>query len=895
MSMEIIDAKQAFLGWNKKNFEYFVSLFEPEQQSALTLLPLLLQTNNRLLPGYNGANTPAGVYGYLPDASVINEARKSHEKFRFDQLRPLKNTIIESVFLQRDILTESLTLWVVHIDKLKSDQFDILENKIARIQAWLKSRNLNVNSKLLTAKRLSKKSKPAAIFLDDFYHQSFLLAGKYPVWWLVPPEKEEGYEDFVKHIKTARFVNAEEFLDLGGLSGLVADDILKLAIKHAQDVYKAPDISFLRLLLLKQKQDVWPKIEGLAYQLKRDVYSGNKNTEQFFSHNIVFEALQASIEERLHKQSLNGDLSVSYSKLFALLSYYTKTASTSFLMSLSEDIDMRPRDVGVSEYLNFNKILFSEIQAVYIDFINQYNRQTQHKSESTKLISLAKNIQSFLSQDKSRVPVYITQDKTEFILDRALLKHNVETGKLDTWSIIMELDEGEEKIIAVFDDLITLIVWAWLNRIVDRSTQISIKCPKLLVKQTEAHYVLEVLIQNITPDVICNTPVRVFERPNKPLRSFLFFNLVAFEFQKKQIEAITREDDPLNFGDEAENLFASCEQLVINSWGDLHAQRYSGNDGVLQCLCDWTHHAPLSRTQVPQELKCFGYGSGESTFMAQRIDQVYEELIQFFYHQKNVDGCFIVRMGNDYYAVIAEQDNLQQNRIGHRQALYPYLEQTNTAFRSYALERLALPDSPLREILQRNKKDVIQVFFQTVNRACETWVLDEKGSLCHIRQDWFDRSGYVAHWLYVMRNIRNRLKKINYQDRELPALELFEVSRNRLGVMGFHPVGSEDVNKNRGFVDIQVEVEGDELGERISLICDGKRFGFDEYGDRVVTETVQYISAKLAGEGPLSVYVTDIKAPLRLYGVEDRDNIQVVHFLKYIRNIETMLNKLLYG
>ena len=35
------------------------------------------------------------------------------------------------------------------------------------------------------------------LFLDGFYTESFLLAGKYPVWWLIPPELELHHADFI--------------------------------------------------------------------------------------------------------------------------------------------------------------------------------------------------------------------------------------------------------------------------------------------------------------------------------------------------------------------------------------------------------------------------------------------------------------------------------------------------------------------------------------------------------------------------------------------------------------------------------------------------------------------------------------------------------------------------
>ena len=476
--MEVIEAKQGFLSWNEKNFDDYLSRLDPEQKSALKILPLLFQTNDRLLPGYSGPDAPAGIYGYLPNTSVINEAKTFHDKFRYNQERPLKITIIESIYLQHNVLNDEMNLWVLHVEKLRPEQLSDLRDKCEKIKTWLLSRNVHVSTSVSTVKRLLKKTSPPAIFLDSFYFQSYLLAGKYPVWWLVPPEKENDYDAFVDHIITAKFVNSQEFLNLGRLGGLNHDDVLKLAIKHARNVYKSPELSFLELLLLMRKQRVLPEVDGVASVIKKKIYSNKKNYDEYSTHNVVADVLIKELEVLSQERTENKNPVVSHFKMFGLLSCYSNTASRKMLKTLSGDYKVSTRDVGVSEYLDFNKVLFSEVGEVYALLLDKCNAKNKADNKDSKLASLSNNMRSFLSKGESRVPVFITQNKTEFILDRMLLKHNIENDISDSWSLIMQMNEGEEKTISVFNDLISLIIWAWLNRVADRSTQISISCPK---------------------------------------------------------------------------------------------------------------------------------------------------------------------------------------------------------------------------------------------------------------------------------------------------------------------------------------------------------------------------------------------------------------------------------
>ena len=404
---------------------------------------------------------------------------------------------------------------------------------------------------------------------------------------------------------------------------------------------------------------------------------------------------------------------------------------------------------------------------------------------------------------------------------------------------------------------------------------------------------LEVLIQQLDPGNLMSVQQQVFEQPSAPMRSLLFTNLMASEQYRHRMES-GAVADPLLY-EASDDLVVNCEQLIVNNWGDVHCRQYQGNQGVLQCLCEWTHHTELDCGMRPHGIRCFGYAAGISTFWAQRIAQVYEEMVQFFYDRNKISGSFIIRMGPEYFAVAAIEGLLQSTKIGDEVALYRFLERPNEDYGDYGLERYALAETPLRAIFERNKSDVVQIFYQVVNRQCYTWVLDEKGSLWREQQPWFDRSSYVAHWLYLLRNIRQRMKRINYQNRDLPAIEIHQINSNQLGGIDFHPLGAEAVTAERSFIDVQVSVVGEETGDMISLNCDGREFNYLEFQERVIPECVQYISARLAGEGRMPVYVTDIDVPLRLYGVNERDAIQVSHFLKYKRNIESRLNQLIYS
>ena len=68
------------------------------------------------------------------------------------------------------------------------------------------------------------------LLLDEFYRSSLLLTGRYPLWWLVPPEHESNDEEYVDELVANRKTDRDDFIDFGGLGDIPANEILDPAV-----------------------------------------------------------------------------------------------------------------------------------------------------------------------------------------------------------------------------------------------------------------------------------------------------------------------------------------------------------------------------------------------------------------------------------------------------------------------------------------------------------------------------------------------------------------------------------------------------------------------------------------------------------------------------------------
>jgi len=891
--LSVVDARDAYLSRNKQERQKLPSIIGEELGHYIRLLPLIFQINHKLLPGYIGIDTPAGIYAYKPDQETLDYARGLNNKFRYQQEGVIKNSSIDAMYFHRHLVDGATNCWLFYSLKLNEDQVRDLKAKAEKVSKWLLLRGFEVKFFCCSSGDFSNSDfRPEhinkEIFLDYFYSQSFLMAGKYPVWWLVPPDKEENYESFVKYIKQARFVDNDEFIDLGSVANKNREDLLRYAIEKVQRIKQSAEISLVELLMVDRKNSLWPTIDGLSLRLKKHLYQKSESMH-------AVDCLVEIMHEAFKRYSPDSHI-LKPSKLFYRIKYFDGNLSNEIIDEfVKSEYQQHFSETGIDKiivYIKLLKAINHEVRQVFSNIVTQYTSMNNVGSLDNGLAIAARNMLNFLSDTANSVPLYNNVDRPEIVFNRILLKNKTSGGKNNFWDLVLKTEQGQERIIEGFSSLLGLLAWCWLNRLVNHTTQVSIDCPGQRIRQTDARYVLETLISQLNPGLVCTVPAKAYESEVRPVQSLLFINLENKSASVAEV-TVSENDDPLSYGENATNLITQCDQLIINSWGEVYTKLFTGNEGVIRCLCEWTHSARLDGFSRPENINIFGHGTGDSTYMSQRISQVYSEMVGFFYMDKQYEGRFILRLGSDYYIVCSENMQLTPKLLGDRKKLFSYLESPLQRFSMTAIEKNACAEYPLREIYQSNKINMVQVFYHLSGRYCYTWVLDEKGTLWQDSSEMFELDLYFTHWLYVYRNFIRRIAATAGKDNYSPGFEMYKVSISRLGGIDLFAVGADSMSRRKDFLDIQVSIETEANLDQLSLICDGKLFDYKTLKQNVLTECVEYISIRLATEGFMPVYVTDIDVPLRLFNVSHKDQIQLSHLLKFKRNFERRINKLL--
>lgn len=232
--------KRRFVAIHRERLQRIEGELLPGQRVLLQLLPLLFHINHPMLPGFSGTDTPSGIPDYSPGKVQLQTAKRLSRSFEY-QKRARRRFQIQGLYLMGSIGSvahtagSDLDVWLCHDPTLSQGSLQSLRTKSRRIENWGKELGLEVHIFIMnvedfrqgkrdTLSHESSGSTQRRLLLEEFYRTGVLLAGRYPLWWLVPPDQEAEYSTYAEMLLHKRFVERIDCLDFGGLESLSADE-----------------------------------------------------------------------------------------------------------------------------------------------------------------------------------------------------------------------------------------------------------------------------------------------------------------------------------------------------------------------------------------------------------------------------------------------------------------------------------------------------------------------------------------------------------------------------------------------------------------------------------------------------------------------------------------------
>ena len=928
--------KQRFLGVNDGRLERMMAALSGRHQTFIEALPILLHLNHPALPGYISGQTPHGIQGYTPQKSHLHAVQTLARSFSYRKNR-IERPAIDSIYLMGSTGTvahsekSDMDFWLCHRKGLTAAALAELQSKLNEITRWADEIGLEVHFFLMEAERfrqgqrgdLSGEDCGSAqhfLLLDEFYRTALLVAGSYPLWWMVPPYQEKEYSEHADTLVRKRFLREHEAIDFGGISDFPPGEFIGAGIWQLYKGIDSPYKSVLKITLTEVYANEYPNIEPLSVRYKKMVYAGNLDLDELDPYIMVYRKIEQYLMERDEYRRLEVIRHCLYFKVNESLTKELTSKRKSWRRSVMErlarewgwdaaylkQLDNRRR-WRVNRVRQERQELVQALNHSYralSDFARENSIEASIKQEDMNI--LGRKLYAAFERKGGKIELInpgITPDLAEDHLSFHFVHDPEHPGVNDYWVVhrdYIKLKEASQREpIKKARSIIELIAWCHLNKLIDSATRFSMDAPEATTDLTNSE--LQQIIQSMNqlfPKSMAKAPQENFHHAPHATGFFLFLNVgidPMGEMTKKGIHRISDHTDSLNYSAMHHNLVLSVDQIMMNSWGEVICSHYYQENALIDCLLNFMSQVkPEAGIPLPRiEVRCHCRNRAQA--IAQRAEELLNDIIVCYYSgSRPMNTRYLMEVQQQIFMLQFKRSAPVVRSLRNYDELYRLLAEPQSHYSQVVVDQHCLKKHPLRLVAQLSQPGRIQTFYWKSERTAEVYISDEKGSVFHFNRPYFDEQSLLAP-------IHNFLQAVQY--RQITSSD--DPGANAKPMLYYEIVGTpgktelhaerkriRDVAPKKRYFQIQAIGEYTEQNDIFyTIYCEEEQFTQFEYGDDLFAAVAQHISAMRQGSGRYPVYITDLD--LSQLSSERTGPIQTIEYLLRKQELENALNRAL--
>lgn len=928
IEVDVRALKRRFHGLNHERLERVRDSLKTEQRVFVDLLPLLFHINDPLLPGYT-KKAPAGIADFSVPKRAAEAATRLVRKFSYRR-RAMRVYHIHALYLMGSTGTVAYTdssdfdIWLCHHPDLTASQLDALRRKADAVAQWARTLELDVKFFIMDAdcfrrgesQALSEDSSGSAqhlLLLEEFYRTGLLIAGRYPAWWLVPPDQEPRYDEVLAQLDRTGLARRHEYVDFGDVSHVPAEEFFGAAVWQLNKAIASPYKAVLKLLLMESYTSEYPTPDLLCRRFKRAVYDGQTDVDQVDPYVLMVRKVEDYLQARGERDRLELARKCFYFKVGLRLSGRRPRfpeRRREVMQELVDDwqwgqdqllvLDSRAT-WKIHRVLDERAALVDELTRSYRN-VSEFARAHAQGSliNSTDLNLLGRRLYAAFERKVGKVEIINPGISTDLTEERLSFVRSVE-GQRESWSLYRgDHEEAVSRGSAALrraQGVIELVAWCHFNRLIGPQTLVTLHGADEDFAARELLAIIDSFRRLFPDGALPDCSLSSLHQPARVHAAGLYINLgldPLVSHTRRGVHLTSNRSDALSYGGFWKNLALTFDLIVVTTWREVLTFHYQGDGALLDCLCDYLAWSPIGG-EAPPPPPVFSFSSTRGMAIAHRVDELFRDTIQSFYQGKNRQQLrYVMRMEHDYYLLQPEHATPRYRRIGAPDRLLKVLGEAQERFSPVVIDRYANDSPLLNHLMQRNRPDVVQVFFQASGSSAEVYVLDEKGSLFHQTTRFHNTATLVNQF---QRFLDSAIRRCNATQRapEEPHIsarvEFQRLLRDSTGQIYTETVSARAATPERDYLSVQVM--GSQLGNdetMISLYCEGREFSSLEFGNSVFTEVARFILEHREDEQRYPIYITDADVSRTLLGADGATQLQVIHYLNYKKTVEQQLN-----
>lgn len=924
--------KRRFFALNTDRLHRTQHSLRMKHRDFLKLLPLFFHVNHPLLPGYVSAATPTGISNYTPPKSSLLAARRLSKSFAFKR-RAYPKYDIYSIFLTGSSGTIAYTdksdfdVWVCHDPRLDALQRHELRAKADAIEQWAHGQGLEVHiftfdeiefrqSRHGEVNNDSSGSAQHHLLLEEFYRTGLLLAGRYPVWWLVPPEMELQYDEVVNDLLHKRFIRNNESVDLGGIGIIPAEEFFGASLWQLSKGIESPYKSILKIQLMESYVHDYPENKLLSTRFKEFVYSDDKDLNNVDPYIMMCNHIEDYLKSHneydrleLMRRCLYFKSSLKLSKSSAKKDEWRYEAMAGLAHKWRWDdayihmLDTRD-SWKITQVQNEKNLLVNELTHSY-RLLSAFAKQHADTNLINQLdmTKLGRKLYAHFERKKGKIEV-INPDISANLYEDMLTFVQVFTRGQEVWSLfrgnVVSADLTHETPLKQTQTLIELVAWAYFNTLISKTTRLNLRSSNALTLR-ELKEIIQTFPQVYENINAFDTDLENYNDTSYPISSTLFVNIGIDPLHKLSMKGqhlISERTDAFNYSGLSENLVLTFDMVTITNWKEIICKRYTGVSGIMACLTGYIRDCVgRGMHQIPQ-LRAFSFSSTLSATITRRVNELFAE-ISGFYHQNDqqLDKRYVIEVDHVYYVIQMSQQAPYYQRVPSYNDLLDLLAYPQRAFSEVRFDHYIDQTSLLPVIYTNQEEGKISVYYLRDQHDAHVYIVDEKGSLFTQTLAFYTHEALLNQLDRFLSGVIKRLCIMQSNPllgSPVSDIAFYKLIKNQKNSYEAVQQRFSPLMQRNTYYNVEAVLESSDSGNTYySLYCDDIEFSALQYGSQIYDRVAEHIVSQRQNNASYPIYITDLDISGVLQHSKYYDGLQTVHFLDHKLHIEALLNNAL--
>ncbi|CAI1131315.1 adenylate cyclase [Serratia quinivorans] len=762
MYLYIETLKQRLDAINQLRIDRALAAMKPAFQRVYSLLPTLLHHHHPLMPGYLNGNVPHGVCIYTPDETQQEYLNDLEDKWGSPFDKPASGELpITGVYSMGSTssigqsCSSDLDIWVCHQSWLDNEERNRLQQKCSLLEKWAASMGVEVSFFLIDENRFRHNesgslggedcgSTQHILLLDEFYRTAVRLAGKRILWNMVPGDEESHYDEYVLSLYSQGALTPNEWLDLGGLGTLSAEEYFGASLWQLYKSIDSPYKAVLKTLLLEAYSWEYPNTQLLAMDIKQRLHQGEIVCFGLDAYCMMLERVTHYLNAINDTTRLDLVRRCFYLKVCEKLSRANACVGwrREILSQLVSEwgwdeerlaiLDNRANWKIARVREAHNELLDAMMQS-YRNLIRFARRNNLSVSASPQDIGvLTRKLYAAFEALPGKVTLVNPQISPDLSEDDLTFIH-VPIGRANRtgWYLYNQAPAMDSIVshqpLEYNRYLNKLVAWAYFNGLLTPKTRLHIKSGNLCDTAK---------LQELVADVSHHFPLRLAAPTPKALYSPCEIRHLAIivnlendptaAFRNQVVHFDFRKLDVFSFGQQQQCLVGSIDLLYRNSWNEVRTLHFSGEQSVLEALK--TILGKMHQDAAPPEsVEVFCYSQHLRGLIRTRIQQLVSECIELRLSSTRLEpGRFkAVRVAGQTWGLFFERLSVSVQKLENAVEFYGAISNNKLHGLSIKVETDQVHLPPVVDGFA--SEGIIQFFFEDTSddKGFNIYILDE--------------------------------------------------------------------------------------------------------------------------------------------------------------------------